>query len=310
MRTGSASGGGRRVAAIAVVLAFAILSAGFLLGQLTGERDPAAKRESPARERPSRARLAPPPAKMPPPLPPREQPVSGPNHPPLPAEQGGPFGSRFTTGTAEVALTFDDGPHPQWTPQVLTTLADYGVKATFCLVGAKAAAYPQLVRDIAAGGHTLCNHSWDHDMGLGNRDEQAMLADLERANAAIRAAVPGARISYFRQPGGFWSKRVVEAAHRLGMTSLHWRVDPQDWDTSPAYRIASDVNSQTVPGAIVLLHDGGGDRRSTLVALRTILPHLLTRLHLAALPPGRDAPRESESADSNARGDGNSWFAD
>lgn len=134
MRAGSASGRGRRGASVAFVLVFAILAGGFALGHLTGARYQAATREEPVEERPSRKRPAPGGAIMPP-LPPRVEPVTGPNRPPLPAERGGPFGSRFTTGTVEVALTFDDGPDPDWTPPILALLAEYGVKATFCLIG-------------------------------------------------------------------------------------------------------------------------------------------------------------------------------
>ena len=71
--------------------------------------------------------------------------------------------------TPEVALTFDDGPDPTYTPQVLALLRPYRVKATFCVVGENAQAHPDLVRQIVADGHTLCNHSWHHDVLLGTR---------------------------------------------------------------------------------------------------------------------------------------------
>jgi peptidoglycan/xylan/chitin deacetylase (PgdA/CDA1 family) len=322
------------------VLVFAILAGGSLLGHVADARPRTVTGEAPAEQRPTRGKAVPPdgwklsapplrvvpetgprrPAQPPqvapetgprrPAQPAQAVPETVPGRPPLPLEQGGPFGSRLTTGTPEVALTFDDGPHPQWTPQVLALLAQYHVTATFCLIGVNAAKYPELVRAIVAGGHTLCNHSWSHDMSLGQRDEQRVLDDLRRTNAAIRAAVPQARISYFRQPGGRWSKRVVAAAQQLGMTPLHWRVDPRDWKQVPSNGIANLVTTQATAGSIVLLHDGGGDRRRTLAALRVILPNLLTRFHLGALPPGRDAPPEHDaprvpgSTDPNARGDG------
>ncbi|HEX5540532.1 MAG TPA: polysaccharide deacetylase family protein [Micromonospora sp.] len=203
---------------------------------------------------------------------------------PLPAKPDGPFGSHQTTGSRTVALTFDDGPDPRYTPQALALLRRHRVTATFCLVGINARAYPQLVRAIVADGHTLCNHSWNHDFGLGSRSRGAIRKDLLRTNAAIRAAAPDAEISYYRQPGGHWTARVVAVARDLGMTSLHWAVDPQDWRRPGAARIASHVNSTTRAGAIVLLHDAGGDRRNTIAALRSILPHLTRRFDLAALP--------------------------
>ncbi len=218
-------------------------------------------------------------------------PITGPDQPPLPEDELGPSGSRHTTGTAEVALTFDDGPDPRFTPEVLALLKQYNVKATFCLIGVNVVQFPELVRQIVAEGHTICNHSWIHDLGLGNRGKPAILADLSRTNDAIHAAEPRARISYFRQPGGMWTPAVVASARQLGMTSLHWQVDPKDWLKPGSRAIASTITSSTLPGSIVLMHDGGGDRRGTVDALRTILPNLTARFSLVALPPGVDRPR-------------------
>jgi len=204
----------------------------------------------------------------------------------LSAEAGGPFGARITTGTRGVALTFDDGPDPSYTPQALAILRRYHLKATFCLVGTNAAEYPNLVRAIAADGHSLCNHSWAHDVGLGSSSASTIVRDLVRTNQAIRAAVPGARIAYFRQPGGNWTPSVVAVARQLGMTSLHWTVDPQDWTVPGAGNITAMVTASTFPGSIVLLHDAGGNRQGTMNALRSILPNLIRRFDLAALPTG------------------------
>lgn len=293
MRAGPAPGNRRRAIVAALVVAVVILVGGFLLGHLAGSRSRTGLGDRPDAPKTTRDRVGPMARLALPPLPARPQPITGPDRPPLPVEKGGPFGSRLTTGTPEIALTFDDGPDEVWTPQVLALLRDYGVRATFCMIGAKAARYPQLVRDVVADGHTLCNHSWSHDVWLGLRDEPTVLADLKRTNAALAAAAPTARISYYRQPGGNWTATLVAAARRLGMTSLHWRVDPHDWRNGPSYRIAADVTTQAAPGSIVLLHDGGGDRARTLSALRTILANLITRFHLAPLPPGMEEPRPS-----------------
>ncbi|MFY1689551.1 polysaccharide deacetylase family protein [Plantactinospora sp. WMMB782] len=208
----------------------------------------------------------------------------------LPAEPGGPYGARVSTGGPQVALTFDDGPDPRYTPQALAALREYHVKATFCLVGENAQAHPDLVRAIVADGHTLCNHTWRHDTDLGKRPATSIRADLERTSQAIRAAVPEARIGYFRQPGGAWTARVVEVARQLGMTSVHWAVDPQDWTRPSAATIATRVSTGIAPGSIVLLHDGGGNRQSTMVALYWLLPELARQYALAALPTGPPEP--------------------
>lgn len=221
----------------------------------------------------------------------RWNPITGPDRPPLPDDADGPNGSRRTTGTYEVALTFDDGPDPRWTPEVLELLRQHRVKATFCVIGVNVVEFPELVRDIAADGHTLCNHTWAHDTLLGTRAASTIIADMARTNEAIRAAAPGARVSYFRHPGGAWTDAAVGAARHLGMSSLHWTVDPKDWRRPGPRAIATEVNSSTAPGGIVLLHDGGGDRRGTTEALHSILPNLASRFPLVALPPGVDPPR-------------------
>lgn len=194
------------------------------------------------------------------------------------------FGAHATTGTPRLALTFDDGPDPRYTPQVLAILREYDVHATFCVVGENAQDHPDLIQAIVSAGHTLCNHSWHHDVGLGARSADAIRADLVRTNAAIRAAVPDAPIVWYRQPGGAWTYPVVSVARQLGMTPLHWSVDPSDWDLPGASKITATVLTQAEPGSVVLLHDAGGDRQGTLDALRRILPDLTARFELEALP--------------------------
>ncbi|MFC0008110.1 polysaccharide deacetylase family protein [Micromonospora siamensis] len=202
------------------------------------------------------------------------------------ADGDGPFGSRIGTGSTQVALTFDDGPDPQWTPQVLELLRAYHVRATFCLVGQNAQDHPDLVQQIVADGHTLCNHSWSHDVQLGRRSADRIRDDLQRTSDAIHAAVPDARIAYFRQPGGNWTYPVVSVCQELGLTPLHWSVDPSDWQAPGSMKIINSVLTGTGPGSIVLMHDAGGDRRGTVEALYTLLPELMNRYGLEPLPTG------------------------
>ncbi|WP_433394420.1 polysaccharide deacetylase family protein [Micromonospora sp. KLBMP9576] len=204
---------------------------------------------------------------------------------PSPAQPDGLFGAQTTSGTSRVALTFDDGPDPRYTPQVLALLRQYQVRATFCVVGENAQAHPDLIRAIAAEGHSLCNHSWSHDVALGRRSPDAIRADLLRTSDAIRAAVPDASIAYYRQPGGAWTGQVVSMAQELGMVPLHWTVDPSDWTTPGADRIAATVVAGVVAGSVVLLHDAGGDRQGTVDALHRILP-ALAGFEVEALPDG------------------------
>ncbi|MBF5032059.1 MULTISPECIES: polysaccharide deacetylase family protein [unclassified Micromonospora] len=217
---------------------------------------------------------------------PRPSPDAAPDAAPVPADGDGPYGAQVATGSSRVALTFDDGPDPRWTPQVLALLAQYGVRATFCVVGENVEAHPDLVRSIVAEGHTLCNHSWNHDVNLGKRSPATIRADLLRTNDAILAAAPDARIAYYRQPGGAWMPSVMSACADLNLTPLHWSVDPSDWKAPGATTIEAMVRSQMGPGAIVLMHDAGGDRSGTVSALQQLLPELLTRFELEPLPVG------------------------
>ena len=185
-----------------------------------------------------------------------------------------PAGLIRTTGTRQVALTFDDGPHPEWTPRVLDHLKAAGVKATFCVVGVKVRQHPALVARIVREGHTLCNHSWQHDLKLGRKPSAAIQADLARTNQEIGRAAPGAPVNYYRQPGGMWTARVVTVARTLKMKPLHWDVDPQDWAKPTAAQIRTRVLTRARAGSIVLLHDGGGDRGRTLAACPTIFQTL------------------------------------
>jgi peptidoglycan/xylan/chitin deacetylase (PgdA/CDA1 family) len=194
----------------------------------------------------------------------------------------GPAGSLRTTGSAAVALTFDDGPWDD-TPAVLDLLAQYKVKATFCMVGRQVAAHAALVQRMVAEGHTLCNHTWSHDERLPTRPADRITSEMQRTNDAIHAVVPGAVIRYYRAPGGNFSPQVVAIAAGLGMASIYWSVDPQDWRGPGVQSIIHNVLTNTRPGSIVLLHDGAGPQ--TVTALRTILPDLAGRFTLIALPP-------------------------
>jgi peptidoglycan/xylan/chitin deacetylase (PgdA/CDA1 family) len=193
------------------------------------------------------------------------------------------FGAKHSTGSSAVALTFDDGPDPTWTPQMLDLLKQYGIKATFCVIGIHVRDYPQLVARIVREGHTLCNHSWLHDIKLGSKTPAQIQADLARTNAEIRKAVPGARIPYYRQPGGKWTASIVTVAKAMGMTPLGWSVDPADWAKPGTKAIVARVMQHTHTGSIVLMHDGGGDRSQTLAACRTLFPWLKQHYKLVQL---------------------------
>jgi peptidoglycan-N-acetylglucosamine deacetylase len=202
---------------------------------------------------------------------------------PSPRATIGPHDTKRLTGNRRVALTFDDGPHPTWTPQVLDALRAARAKATFCVVGTEVRKYPALMTRIVREGHTLCNHSWHHELDLGTRPDAEIRANLENTNREIRRAVPGTKIKYFRHPGGRWTPSAVKIARELGMASLDWDVDPRDWAKPTAKEIHERVLGDARPGSIVLLHDGGGDRAGTLAACPSILTDLKRKYGITLL---------------------------
>jgi membrane peptidoglycan carboxypeptidase len=171
-----------------------------------------------------------------------------------------------------LALTFDDGPSAD-TAAVLDLLAKYHVKATFCMVGENVTWYPQLVRRIVADGHRLCNHSMHHD-DLGIVSEARSRADIAETDAAIAAAAPGSVVTYYRAPYGDFGPS-AKVGGQAGHTPLGWVVDPDDWMLPGADTIATRIHQQLTPRAVVLVHDGGGDRKQTVEALTKLIPRLL-----------------------------------
>jgi peptidoglycan/xylan/chitin deacetylase (PgdA/CDA1 family) len=194
-----------------------------------------------------------------------------------------------TTGGVGVALTFDDGPDPVYTPQILDMLKAQGVKATFCLVGKQVKANPGLVRRIVAEGHTVCDHTWAHSLDLGKQSKEVILKDLQDTNNAIHAAAPNAKIQYFRAPGGNFTPLLVATASELGMHSLYWTLDTRDWEytkwghgQSMVDHIIGTVQSKVRRGSIVLSHDY--KKPDTITAYKTLLPWLKASVSLIPLP--------------------------
>ncbi|EOR70123.1 cellulose-binding family II protein [Thermobifida fusca TM51] len=169
-----------------------------------------------------------------------------------------------------VALTFDDGPNPNDTPALLSVLRKHQVKAVFCLWGEHVRQYPAIARQIAEEGHILCNHSMRHD-DMGNWSAAQIRADLEATNQAIREAVPNADIPYFRAPYGSWGQSPQVAAD-MGMQPLGWAMDIADWEPPGTSELVRRLNERVTPGAVILLHDGGGDRSQTVQAVDQVIP--------------------------------------
>lgn len=177
-----------------------------------------------------------------------------------------------------VALTFDDGPDPVYTPQILDALSRAGAVATFCMVGANITRHPELVRAVVARGMRLCDHTVSHDEDLSKRSEQRVTAEIAGCWSDLQVAADAdVPVPYFRAPGGFWSDVLREVAARQGMKPLSWSVDSRDWTLPGSAQITATVQQAVQPGAVVLLHDGGGKRAQTVEALNQLLPWLVAQ---------------------------------
>lgn len=177
-------------------------------------------------------------------------------------------------GARGVNITIDDGPDPVWTPQVLQLLKDSGVKATFCVVGTQARAYPDLVKAIVADGHRLCNHTVSHDTAMDTKPEAYQSQQILDAERMITEASGGVRSQYYRAPGGAFTPYSRQLAASRGMRPLGWNVDTKDFEQPGADTMVATVKNQITNGPTVLFHDAGGDRSQTLAALREVLPWL------------------------------------
>ena len=192
-------------------------------------------------------------------------------------------------GDARVAyLTFDDGPGPA-TGRVLDILAAGGVKATFCQLGLRVAEAPELTSRVVAEGHTLCNHSWDHRSPFDALTAAEIDSEIGRTQDAFSQA-SGGTARYFRAPEGAFGPTggaVLQAAQRARTIPLGWGVDSLDWRKPGVDAIVANVLTAVSPGAVILLHDGGGtDREQTLAALPGIISGLQAAGYaLAAMPP-------------------------
>ncbi|WP_328323288.1 polysaccharide deacetylase family protein [Streptomyces sp. NBC_00455] len=176
-------------------------------------------------------------------------------------------------GGRRIALTFDDGPDPLYTPQVLRILAQYDVQATFCVIGENAVQYPQLLHDIANGGHAVANHSWTHPQ-LTKLKPAAARSELSRTSDLIEKIL-GAPPQWARAPYGDWNPVTLGICADLGMEPLGWSIDTNDWARPGTRSITNSVLRDIKDGAIVLCHDGGGNRSQTVAAVRDYLPRLL-----------------------------------
>lgn len=171
-----------------------------------------------------------------------------------------------------VALTFDDGPWPAQTEQILNILKAERVKATFFVVGKQAYRYPRAMRRIVNEGHLVGNHTQGHQI-LDEVGPSAVRQQISEGQVAIQKTT-GVRARWFRPPGGHLSAAVGAETARHGLALAMWSVDPQDWRQPDGRVLGPELVRTVKPGSIVLLHDGGGTRAGTVWALPGVIREL------------------------------------
>src|SRR5580698_8553037 len=180
-------------------------------------------------------------------------------------------GGAATAGQKVIALTFDDGPGP-YTPQVLAVLERFQVQASFFEIGEEVAAYPQYSKMVAAAGFPVENHTWSHP-DLSTLPASLVDSQIDMTQAEIRN-VTGTTPQCVRPPDDAWNAGVLEQIASRGLTTMSYSVDPKDWTLPGVQAIVNGVVSAAFPGAVVDMHDAGGDRSETVAAL----PQIITQL--------------------------------
>jgi peptidoglycan-N-acetylglucosamine deacetylase len=172
-----------------------------------------------------------------------------------------------------IAMTFDDGPHPVLTPRLLDMLKARGIKATFFLIGQNAAEYPDVVRRIAAEGHEIGNHTWDHPQ-LTKLNPTALRQEIDKTSTTI-AEIVGKAPLVMRPPYGATSAYINHWINReFGMKVILWSVDPLDWKYRNSARVEGQILTGARPGAIILSHD---IHATTVAAMPGVFDSLLAK---------------------------------
>lgn len=187
----------------------------------------------------------------------------------------GPSLSRGRKEEDAVALSFDDGPDPRYTPQVLEILEQEKIQAIFFVVGERAARYPELIRAIVSRGHLLGNHSYSHGPGFHFRLKNFYREEITRFDKTIQSIV-GLRCRFFRPPQGFRTPLLSDVLKETRLVNIAWTSRGYDTVRKEKDRIFESVAKTLGPGSLILLHDGGGlggleDRQATLDVLPRII---------------------------------------
>jgi peptidoglycan/xylan/chitin deacetylase (PgdA/CDA1 family) len=188
-------------------------------------------------------------------------------------------------GKPQIALTFDDGPNPCWTPQLLDILAKHNVRATFFLIGKYASTQRDLVRRIHEAGHLIGNHTWTHPNRARTSQPRTRQELTDTSNELEQ--ITGSRVRYFRPPFGYRRPATFSIAREIGLTPVTWNAIANDWMGKPTEYITGrctrliDQNQSHGHATNLVLHDGShlsleADRSRTITAADLLINHFST----------------------------------
>lgn len=172
-----------------------------------------------------------------------------------------------------IALTFDDGPHPKQTGQIMDVLDKYGIKATFFVIGINVKNYPGIVGEELKRGHEIGNHTYTHPHAA-KLDREALQGQILDCEEQIYTQT-GQSVRLFRPPEGAMSTQMREMVRHLGYTNVLWSLDTRDWAHTPPEDIAQNILENAKNGDIILMHDYIGANSPTVQALELFIPQLI-----------------------------------
>lgn len=182
---------------------------------------------------------------------------------------------RKANDNMEIALTFDDGPHPYYTPVILKILEEYGIKATFFMIGENVGYYPAAAEAVFKAGHEIGNHT-NHHKGMKSLTDHEILQEIEDCEDALYSLAEY-KPTLIRPPEGALNDQVRRVIGSLDYRIILWDVDTHDWAHTPPEAICRQVLSEIDAGDIILMHDFIGHNSPTPDALRLMIPALLER---------------------------------
>lgn len=172
-----------------------------------------------------------------------------------------------------IALSFDDGPHPSFTPKILSLLDKYGIKATFFMIGCNVRSYPAVAKQVAMKGHEIGNHTYTHPH-MKALSLEGLMGEVRRTEDVLREnGIQKPRL--FRPPEGFRSGEQVRLLEDAGYQTIIWSLDTRDWAGKRAEDIISVVLNDVQGGDVLLFHDYTSRSNTTITALEQLIPRLL-----------------------------------